>query len=164
MLNILYAENSTLLFSKLMGDSANAVPRYQKVNTRVIYVWDYRKEDLSRSAMAGLLLGEPPSWSRLTPVSGEYDFLTWSICPPEYHWVLPTEQLYEADRCGGKYWGLQLINIIKFFKWVISRCSRSFKFNEDVVCHEKFDKRISSYIINIVLTHYDLMNNIVNTV
>ena len=47
-----------------MGESANAVPRYQKLRTRVTHIWGNRRGQQHRSAMVSLALGEPPSWSR----------------------------------------------------------------------------------------------------
>lgn len=35
----------------ITGDSANAVPHYQKLRTRVIHIWDNRKGQPNRSAM-----------------------------------------------------------------------------------------------------------------
>jgi len=43
------------------GDSANAVPRYQKLRTRVNHIWVNRRGQRHRSAMVSLALGEPPS-------------------------------------------------------------------------------------------------------
>ena len=51
------------MFFYCMGDSANAVPRYQKLHARVTHIWGNRRGQHCRSAMAGLALGEPPSWS-----------------------------------------------------------------------------------------------------
>ena len=43
-----------------MGDSANAVPHYQKLCTRVIHFWDNRKGLQHRSGMVSLALGDLP--------------------------------------------------------------------------------------------------------
>lgn len=63
-----------------MGESANAVPRYQKLRTRVTHIWGNRKGQQHRSAMVSLALGEPPSWSRypLCQVSMIFELLGWS--------------------------------------------------------------------------------------
>lgn len=58
-----------------MGDSANAVPRYQKLRTRVTHIWGNRKGQQDRSAMASLALGEPPSWSRCPLCQVSMNFL-----------------------------------------------------------------------------------------
>ena len=68
-------QNSAIFIRLRKGDSANAVPRYQKLRVRVIHIWDYRKGQHYRSAMVSLTSGEPPSWSRLTPTPGKYAYL-----------------------------------------------------------------------------------------
>ena len=40
-----------------LGNSANAIPHYQKLNSRVNHKWINRKGQASRSAMVGLHLG-----------------------------------------------------------------------------------------------------------
>ena len=53
--------NLTYMIDFMRGESANAVPRYQKLRTRVTHIWGNRRGQLHRSAMVGLALGEPPS-------------------------------------------------------------------------------------------------------
>ena len=67
-LSVLESIRKLLLFRAgvvfYVGDSANAVPRYQKLRSRVTHIWGNRKGQQHRSAMVSLALEEPPSWSR----------------------------------------------------------------------------------------------------
>ena len=57
----------------VQGDSANAVPHYQKLRVRVTHIWGNRRGQPNRLVQwEGLTLEEPPSWSRLTSTPGKY--------------------------------------------------------------------------------------------
>ena len=51
-------------FIHLSGDSADAVPHYQKLHARVPHVWGNRRLQPGEVHCTGLHLGCPPSWSQ----------------------------------------------------------------------------------------------------
>ena len=54
------------------GDSANAVPLTKKLRTRVIYIWDYRLGQPSRSAMGRPHQRRTSLMIKVSPVPGKY--------------------------------------------------------------------------------------------
>ena len=57
------------------GDSANAVPHYQKLRTRVTHIWGNRKGQPNRSAMERPRPGRTAVWITVSPVPGKYAVL-----------------------------------------------------------------------------------------
>ena len=71
-----YTENTNCLSYKKSGESANAVPHYQKLCSRDSHIWGIRSGQHSRSAMA-----EPrPGWTTflimVSPLPGKYELYT----------------------------------------------------------------------------------------
>ena len=71
-----YTENTNCLSYKKSGESANAVPHYQKLCSRDSHIWGIRSGQHSRSAMA-----EPrPGWTTflimVSPLPGKYELHT----------------------------------------------------------------------------------------
>ena len=64
--------STKLLFTKLLGDSANAVPHYHKLCTRVTHIWGNRRGQPNRSAMEGPRPGGSASLITDSPVPGKY--------------------------------------------------------------------------------------------
>ncbi len=62
----------------LLGDSANAVPHYQKLRTRVTHIWGDRKGQPDRCAMEGPRPGGTSKLIKVTPVPGKYELL-WTL-------------------------------------------------------------------------------------
>ena len=58
--------------SVLSGDSANAVPHYQKLRTRVTHIWGDRSGQPNLSAMEGPHTGGTTSWIMVSSVPGKY--------------------------------------------------------------------------------------------
>ena len=56
------------------GDSANAVPHYQKLRTRVTHIWGNRRGQPNRSAMEGPHPGGTAFLITVSPVPGKYAF------------------------------------------------------------------------------------------
>ena len=54
------------------GDSANAVPHYQKLRTRVTHIWGNRKGQPNRSAMERPHSGGTAYVITVSPVPGKY--------------------------------------------------------------------------------------------
>ncbi|KAF6036888.1 hypothetical protein EB796_004814 [Bugula neritina] len=59
-------------------DSANAVPHYQKLRTRVIHIWDNRRRQPNRSAMVRPLPGGSVFLITDAPVPGKYELVSCS--------------------------------------------------------------------------------------
>ena len=60
-------------FFELSGDSANAVPHYQKLRSRVTHIWGYRRGQPNRSAMVRPRPGRTASMITVSPEPGKYD-------------------------------------------------------------------------------------------
>ena len=58
----------------MLGESANAVPREQKLRTRVTHIWGNRKSQPNLSAMAEPRPGSTAFMITVSPVPGKYDF------------------------------------------------------------------------------------------
>src|SRR6218665_2078970 len=67
---------ATLLFHFNAGDSANAVPLYHKLRTRLTHIWGNRKSQPNRSAMVGPRPGSTAILTTVASVPGKYDFST----------------------------------------------------------------------------------------
>ena len=74
-----------LLFIELLGDSANAVPHYQKLRTRVTHIWGNRKRQPNRSAMVRPLLGGSIFLIIDAPVPGKYELVEAHHGPTSRH-------------------------------------------------------------------------------
>ena len=61
-----------LLFFKYKGDSANAVPHYHKLRTRVTHIWGDRRGQPNRSAMVRPHSGGTAYMITVAPVPGKY--------------------------------------------------------------------------------------------
>ena len=70
------------------GDSANAVPHYQKLRTRVTHIWGNRKGQPIRSAMDRPRPGRTSLMIKVSPVPGKY---AWPWSP-------------NATACGVVWW------------------------------------------------------------
>ena len=64
-----------LLLFQISGDSANAVPHYHKLCTRLTHIWGNRRGQPNRSAMEGPRPGGSALLITDSPVPGKYDFL-----------------------------------------------------------------------------------------
>jgi len=56
-----------------LGDSANAVPNYQKLRTRLTHIWGDRRVQPNRSAMEGPRPGETSFMIEVFSVPGKYE-------------------------------------------------------------------------------------------
>ena len=65
-------EEEYLFFVLRQGDSANAVPHYQKLRTRVTHIWGNRKGQPNRSAMERPRPGGTSLVIKVSPVPGKY--------------------------------------------------------------------------------------------
>ena len=65
---------ATLLFHSNAGDSANAVPLYHKLRTRLTHIWGNRKSQPNQSAMVGPRPGSTAIVTTVASVPGKYDF------------------------------------------------------------------------------------------
>ena len=63
---------SRINFVFKQGDSANAVPHYQKLRTRVTHIWGNRKGQPIRSAMERPRPGRTSLMIKVSPVPGKY--------------------------------------------------------------------------------------------
>ena len=59
-----------------IGESANAVPRYHKLRTRVTHIWGNRRRQPNRSAMGGPQPGGTAFLITVSSVPGKYALLT----------------------------------------------------------------------------------------
>ena len=64
---------SELILINLQGESANAVPHYQKYRTRVTRIWSNRRGQPQRSAMQGLHSGRTGFMITVSSVLGKYE-------------------------------------------------------------------------------------------
>ena len=69
-------EGITCMSLCCLGDSANAVPHYQKLRTRVTHIWGDRRGQPNRSAMERPHPGRTAFLITVSPVPGKYEFIT----------------------------------------------------------------------------------------
>ena len=70
----LVGEGADFIICILSGDSANAVPHYQKLRTRVTHIWGDRRGQPNQSAREGPHPGGTASRITVSPVPGKYAF------------------------------------------------------------------------------------------
>ena len=98
---------ASLLFNSSSGESANAVPHYHKLCSRDFHIWEIRRGQHSRSAMA-----EPrPGWTTfmimVSPLPGKYELYTVNVgksfhCLPYTAMVI--EYIRVKFRWSGEKW------------------------------------------------------------
>ena len=74
-----YTSQRSLLFTTISGDSANAVPNYQKLCSRDSHIWGIRIGQHSRSAMAEPRHGWTTFLIMVSPLPGKYELLQASV-------------------------------------------------------------------------------------
>ena len=62
-------------YVRLSGDSANAVPHYHKLCTRLTHIWSNRRGQPNQSAMEGPRPGGLALLITNSPVQGKYEFI-----------------------------------------------------------------------------------------
>src|SRR4029434_193720 len=68
-----YTSQTSLLFNTISGESANAVPHYQKLCNRDSHIWGIRIGQHSRSAMAEPRPGQTTFLIIVSPLPGKYE-------------------------------------------------------------------------------------------